>query len=77
MISVKSGVKAFNIPDKALERCWPAIAKRIAGMRFPVNPASKKEPECLRSMCLKRLMKIGKKNKLAEQIRKAPTWSAE
>ena len=73
MISVNKGVKAFNMPDNALERCWPATANKMAGIKFPVSPADKKERLCLRSICLKRLRNIGKKNKLAEQIRRAPT----
>lgn len=77
MIKVKRGVKAFNIPDKALERCWPAIANKIAGIKFPVSPADRNERLCLLSMYLKRFKNIGKKNKLAEQMRRAPTCNAE
>ena len=73
MMSVKRGVKAFSMPDKALERCWPAMANRMAGIRFPVRPAERNDKVYFFSMCLKRFKKMGMKNRLAEQMRKAPT----
>ncbi len=77
MISVKRGVKAFSIPDNALERCCPAMANKIAGIRLPVRPADKNESVYFFSMYLNRFKNIGIKKRLAEQIRSAPTCNAE
>ena len=77
MIKANRGVNAFNMPESALERCWPASEKSSAGSIFPVKPAHNKGFHCSGAMSFLRCQKKGIKNIVAEKIRKAPTCIAE
>ena len=77
MIKANRGVKAFNMPESALERCWPANENKSAGSIFPVNPAHNNDFHCSGAMCFLLCQKKGIKNTVAEKIRKAPTCMAE